>query len=178
MAGLGGILTIPISFPATLVASWIVHARLAAAIACICGHDPGEDRVQTFILLSLLGTSALDAVKHAGVQVGRKASTQLVRQIPGRLLIEINKRVGFRLLTKTGQKGVVNFIKVVPLVGGAVGGAIDAATCRATGRLARSLFCGKELASSRTIRAAARRMNMETSTRPATPGGAGSAGTS
>ena len=125
--------------------SLAVHARMAAAIACICGHDPGEDRVQTFILLSLLGTSALDAVKQAGVQIGTKASTHVIKQIPGRLLIAINKQVGFRPVTKTGQKGVVNFIKIVPFVGGAVGGAVDAVTCLATAKLARSLFCGKEL---------------------------------
>ncbi len=70
---------------------------------------------------SLLGTSALDAVKQAGVQIGTKASTHVIKQIPSRLLIAINKQVGFRLVTKTGQKGVVNFIKIVPFVDGSVG---------------------------------------------------------
>ena len=82
VGGLGGVLTIPISVPGTLVAAWIVHARMAAAIACICGHDPDEDRVQTFILLSLLGASALDAVKQAGVQIGTKASTHAIKADP------------------------------------------------------------------------------------------------
>ncbi|MCY4077217.1 MAG: EcsC family protein [Acidobacteria bacterium] len=140
VCGLGGILTIPIALPGALAASWIIQARMAAAIARIYGHDLDEDRVKTVVLLSLLGRPALDVLRQAGVTIGKKLSTQLVNQIPGRFLIEINKRVGFRLLTKAGEKGVVNIIKVVPVVGGGIGGALDAATCRATGEVARSLF--------------------------------------
>ena len=140
LGGLGGVLTIPISLPGTLVAAWVVQARMAAAIACIYGHDPHEDRVQTFVLLSLLGKVALDAVKQAAEQIGIKLGAEVLKQIPGRLLIAINKQVGFRLVTKTGQRGIVNLIKGVPLIGGVVGGTIDAVTCRAAGSLARSLF--------------------------------------
>lgn len=143
LGGLGGVLTMPISLPGTLAAAWVVQARMAAAIACICGHDPREDRVQTFVLLSLLGKSGLDAAKQAGVQIGTKLGARVVQRIPGHLLIAINKQVGFRLVTKAGQKGVVNLIKFVPVAGGLVGGAVDAVACRAVGRLAVSLFCCK-----------------------------------
>ena len=145
MTGLGGALTIPISLPGALAASWIIQARMAAAIACIYGHDPEEDRVQTFVLLSLLGNSAGKVVKEASVQIGMKLSTQIVKQIPGRLLIEINKRVGFRLVTKAGEKGVVNIIRIVPVVAGVVGGIADATNHAATGNIARSLFRSGEL---------------------------------
>lgn len=140
LGGLGGVLTIPISLPGTLVAAWVVQARMAAAVACIYGHDPREDRVQTFVLLSVLGKFALDAVKKAAEQIGIKLGAEVLKQIPGRLLIAINQQVGFRLVTKTGQRGIVNLIKGVPLIGGIVGGTIDAVTCRAAGSLARSLF--------------------------------------
>ena len=140
LGGLGGVLTIPISLPGTLVAAWVVQARMAATIACIYGHDPREDRVQTFVVLSLLGKLALDAVKQAAKDIGYKLGAEVLKQIPGRLLIEINKQVGFRLVTKTGQRGTVNLIKGIPLIGGVVGGTIDAVTCRAAGSLARSLF--------------------------------------
>ena len=143
ICGLGGILTIPIALPGALVASWIIQARMAAAIACIYGHHLNEDRVRTVVVLSLVGKPAIDVLRDAGVTIGKKLTTQLVKKIPGRLLIEINKRVGFRLLTKAGEKGVVNIIKVVPIVGGGISGAFDAATCKATGEVARRLFSGK-----------------------------------
>ena len=40
-------------------------------------------------------------------------------------LTSINQRVGFRLLTKMGTKGAVNFVKLVPIAGGVIGSAID-----------------------------------------------------
>ena len=145
LGGLGGVLTIPVSLPGTLVAAWVVQARMAAAVARIYGHDPREDRVQTFVLLSILGKFALDAVKKAAEQIGIKLGAEILKQIPGHFLIAINQQVGFKLVTKTGQRGIVNLIKGVPLIGGIVGGTIDAVTCRAAGSLARSLFRRKDL---------------------------------
>ncbi len=145
LGGLGGVLTFPISFPGTLVAAWVVQARMAAAVALIYGHDPREDRVQTFVLLSVLGKFAVDAVKKAAEQIGIKLAEEVLKKIPGRLLIAINQQAGFKLVTKTGQKGIVNLIKGVPLIGGMVGGTIDAVTCRAAGSLARSLFRHEDL---------------------------------
>ena len=139
-SGLGGVLTIPISLPGTLVAAWIVQARMAAAVARIYGHDVREDRVQTFVLLSVLGKFAVDVLKKAAEKIGIGLGKKVLQQIPGQLLIAINKQIGFRLVTKTGQKGVVNLIKGVPLIGGVVGGTIDAVSCRAAGNLARALF--------------------------------------
>lgn len=84
-------------------------------------------------------------MKEAAEQIGMKLGAEVLKQIPGRLLIAINQQVGFRLVTKTGQRGIVNLIKGVPLIGGVVGGTIDAVTCRAAGSLARSLFRRKDL---------------------------------
>ena len=145
LGGLGGVLTIPISLPGTLVAAWVVQDRMAAAVACIYGHDTLEDRVQAFVLLSVLGKFALDAVKKAAEEIGIKLGTKALKQIPGSLLIAINKQVGFRMLTKTGRRGTVNLIKGIPLIGGVVGGTIDAVNCRAAGSFARSLFRHKDL---------------------------------
>jgi hypothetical protein len=72
--------------------------------------------------------------------VGQSFTRAAFQRIPGRLLIEINKRVGFRLLTKAGEKGAINFIKMIPLAGGLVGGAFDAAACRIVGKQAKNAF--------------------------------------
>jgi hypothetical protein len=60
--------------------------------------------------------------------------------IPGKVLIEINKKVGFRLVTKAGEKGVVNLMKLVPLVGGVVGAGFDSAFVNQCGKTAKQLF--------------------------------------
>jgi hypothetical protein len=63
-----------------------------------------------------------------------------MKQVPGRALVEINKRIGLQLLTKAGQRGLAQFPKAIPVVGGVVGGAFDAVVCRMVGRTARILF--------------------------------------
>lgn len=56
------------------------------------------------------------------------------------MLKRINQAVGFRLLTKAGEKGIINLTKLVPVVGGVVGGTFDAVTCRITAKAAREAF--------------------------------------
>ena len=142
VTGLGGLLTLPVAVPAALGASWIIQARMAGAIAIIDGHDLKEDRVRTLVLLSIVGDSVKEVLKQAGVKIGNKLTEKVIMQIPGKVLIEINKKIGFRLLTKAGEKGVINLIKAVPLVGGLVTGGFDAAACRTVGKVAHNLFKG------------------------------------
>ncbi len=142
VTGLGGLLTLPVAVPSALGASWIIQARMSGAIAIIDGHDLKEDRVRTLVLLSIIGDSAKEVLKQAGVKIGRKLTEKVVMQIPGKVLIEINKKVGFRLLTKAGEKGIINLIRAVPVVGGLVTGGFDAAACRTVGKVAHNIFKG------------------------------------
>lgn len=141
VTGLAGVITLPVAVPSALGASWLLQARMAGAIAHIYGHDLHADRVRTMILLSLAGDVAKEAMKGLGVKAaGGPLTNRAVEQIPGRLLVEVNKRIGLRLLTKAGERGAVNLSKVVPVVGGVVGGTFDAVVCRMVGRTAKSLF--------------------------------------
>jgi hypothetical protein len=140
ITGLGGVITLPVAIPSALGASWLLQARMAGAIARIYGHDLGADRVRTMILLSLAGDVAKEAMKGLGFRYGGKLTERTVAQVPGRALVEVNKRIGLRLLTKAGERSFVNFSKAVPVVGGVVGGTFDAVVCRMVGRTARSLF--------------------------------------
>jgi uncharacterized protein (DUF697 family) len=143
ITGLGGLITLPISVPASFGASWVIQARMAAAIAKIAGFDIQSDRVRTFVVACLVGDALKDIVKNAGIQIGKGASKSLINKIPGRVLIEINKKVGFRLITKAGSKGAINLMKGVPVVGGFVGGVFDATACRIVGKNAKRLFYRK-----------------------------------
>lgn len=140
VTGLGGLLTLPVAVPTALGASWVIQARMSGAIAVIHGHDLKQDRIRTLVLLSIVGDSVKEVLKEAGVKIGRKLTERAVMAVPGKLLIEINKKVGFRLITKAGEKGVINLIKAVPIAGGCVSGAFDAYTCRIVGKVAHDLF--------------------------------------
>jgi uncharacterized protein (DUF697 family) len=140
LTGLGGVVTFPVSIPAALGASWLIQARMAGAIARIYGHDLGSDKVRTKILLSLAGDVAKEAMKDLGLRVGDRLTQRAVDEIPGRALVEINKRIGARLLANVGQRVAQRFPRAVPVLGGVVGGSLDAVVCRMVGRTAKSLF--------------------------------------
>jgi len=140
LTSMGGAVTLPLSISSSLAASWIFQARLAATIAIINGYSPDEDRVRTFILLSVLGDAGKEVLKEAGVTVSNRIALSAIKSIPGSVLKQINSAVGFRLVTKAGEKGVVNLTKVAPIAGGLVGGFIDSLSCFIVGRSAKRIF--------------------------------------
>lgn len=140
VTNIGGLLTLPISLPANLVGVAAIQLRLIAAIAAGRGHDVQSDEVKTVATACLTGNAALDIVKDAGIQLGRKLGQQAVNQIAGTTLARVNQAVGFRLLATTGSQGLLNITKAVPLIGGLVGGGVDAASTRAVGAIAKRLF--------------------------------------
>jgi hypothetical protein len=105
ITGLGGVISLPLSIPSALGASWLLQARMAGAIAGIYGHDLAEDRVRTMILLSLAGDVAKEAMKGTGVLLGNRLTERAIAQVPGRALVEVNKRIGVQLLTKASERG-------------------------------------------------------------------------
>lgn len=140
VSGLGGIITIPIMIPANITSIMFIQVRMIAAIAHMGGHDLKDDRVKALVYVCLTGNAAKDILKETGIIVGTKLTTSLIRKIPGKALSEINKKVGFRLLTKFGQTGAVNLGKAVPLIGGIIGGTADLVATNTIGNIARDTF--------------------------------------
>lgn len=138
--GLGGFATMPISIPTDVAVLYVYQGRLAAATAHLRGYELDSDEVRSVVLLSLLGSSGAALAMKFGVDLSNKMAMQALKQIPGKVFIEINKKVGFRLVTKAGTKGLVNMTKLVPIAGGVAGAGINVASTRAVGRYARSNF--------------------------------------
>lgn len=140
ITGLGGIAAMPVTIPAGLLASYALGANTAAAVAYLRGYDIHSEQVRTMVLLCLIGKAGEEILKNAGIAIGTKVGQNLVKRIPGRVLIEINKKIGFRLITKAGEKGVVNVMKMLPLVGGVVGGTFDGIFVNSCGKTAKTVF--------------------------------------
>lgn len=140
IAGVGGAITLPVVLPANITSVLYIQVRMIAAIASMGGYDTKSDQVKTLVYACLTGNSAKDVLKGTGISVGNKMASATIKKIPGKVLTEINKKVGFRLVTKFGEKGVINLGKLVPLVGGFIGCAFDSATTNTIGNVARDLF--------------------------------------
>ena len=104
VTGLGGIAAMPITIPAGLAASYALGANTAAAVAHLRGYDIHSEQVRTMVLICLIGEAGEELLKAAGITIGTKVCQNLIKRIPGRVLIEINKKIGFRLITKAGEK--------------------------------------------------------------------------
>lgn len=140
LSGLGGFLTLPVTLPANITSVIYIQVRMIAAIAHMGGSDLKDDRVRTLVYVCLCGNAAKEVLKAAGVTIGMKLTQQAIKNISREVLVRINKAVGFRLVTKFGQKGAVNLGRAVPAVGGVIGGSFDAVTTRAIGKVAKRIF--------------------------------------
>lgn len=140
LSGLGGAITLPVAIPANLASVIYVQMRMIAAIAHMRGYDLKDDQVKTFVFVCLTGQAASDILKQVGIKASERIAKQAIKKISGEVIRSINQKVGFRLVTKFGEKGVVNLGKVVPIVGGFIGGTVDGIGTNIIGKTAKKLF--------------------------------------
>ncbi len=140
ITGLGGFLTLPLTLPANITSVLYVQVRMVAAIAIMGGYDVKDDRVRTFVYSCIATTSAAEIAKDFGVTLGSKLAIQGIKKISGEVLKKINQAVGFKLLTKFGQKGVVNLGKTIPFIGGIISATFDVVTTNTIGNIAKDTF--------------------------------------
>jgi len=144
ITGIGGLMTLPVAIPANLASVLFIQVRMIAAIAYMGGLDLRDPKVKTLVYTCLAGNFAKDILQETGIRLGTKFTALAIERISEKTLLIINQRVGFRLLTTYGSKGMINLGKVVPLIGGIIGGSIDIAATNIIGNMARDSFLGKE----------------------------------
>ena len=140
VTNLGGIVALPVSIPANLASVLLIQLRMVAAIAHLRGYDVSDDRVRTAAYLCLAGSAGGSALQEAGVALGTRISTRLLSHASGAVLSRIKQAVGLRLVAQAGSSGLVNLAKFVPVLGGVVGGSIDALVTRGIGAVAKQYF--------------------------------------
>ncbi|MCG8808949.1 EcsC family protein [Tenacibaculum finnmarkense] len=146
LSGLPGVIAMPVTIPANLASVMYVQIRMIAAIAHLGGYDLKDDKVKTLVYACMAGNGAKDILKDVGIVIGKKMTTQLLKNVSGKTITAINQKVGFRLLTKFGEKGAINLGKAIPLVGGIIGGTFDTVTTNTIGNIARNTFVPKNVA--------------------------------
>lgn len=145
VTGFGGLVTMPITVPTDVASVIYVQLRMIAVIATLRGYNPHDDEVRTLAYICLTGTTTADFLKRSGIVVAEKIGTNVIKKIPGKALIKINQAVGFRLITKFGQTGVVNLGKAVPVLGALVGGSVDFAATKAIARVTKKNFPARKM---------------------------------
>lgn len=136
----GGLPTMAITLPANIAGVMGIQLRMIGAIAELGGFHEQTEEKKTGMYLCLLGSQAGNTLSKTTGQFAIKFSTAALKKLPGSVLTKINQAVGFRLFTKFGQKGLVNIHKAIPVLGGVVGGSIDALSTYSIAKAAKALF--------------------------------------
>lgn len=143
VTGIGGAITLPVAIPADLFGSWRIQIGMALAVARVYGHDSSSVDVKTDIYLILAGDSAKEALKRAGIEISKSVTKKAIdRYITREVMKKIWGIVGRKIITKGGEKSMLSFTKMVPLVGAPVGYAFDWTAARAVGKHAITYYGG------------------------------------
>ena len=127
LTGFGGFITMPVTLPANVGSVIYMQMRMIACTAYMANYELSSDQTQTFIYACLAGVGVNHLVKQVGIKFCVKFANNLIKKIPGKVLVKINQKVGFRFITKFGTKGLINLGKLLPGVGAVVGGGLDLA---------------------------------------------------
>lgn len=140
LTSLGGVVTLPVAIPVNITSVIYVQLRMIATIAIMGGFEPSDDEVQTLAFLCLTGSSMSKYCRTAGINFSTKLAQKTVDKIPGEALKKINAKAAQRLITKGGTTGIINLGKMIPLVGGVIGGGFDFVGTNIIARQAKKVF--------------------------------------
>ncbi len=140
VTGLGGPVTLPLAVPSSLLSSWLLQARLVAAIALLGDHDLDNPRMRSLVLWALFGDAVKEVLKTAGVPMAKNLTARIVIQLPAHVFMAVQRKLGLVFLERTTRWGMNNLLKIVPVAGGAVAGTLDAIVMRKVGNTAIEWF--------------------------------------
>ncbi|MBD2529090.1 hypothetical protein H6G97_05705 [Nostoc flagelliforme FACHB-838] len=127
--GLLGIAGIPSDVVITLYS----QVKLTSALFTIYGIDITSDSTQPLVLAAAAGVSVSELANKLGTKAAQQAIQKALMSVPGKTFTEINKALGIKLISKAGEKTLLNVAKIVPFIGSAVGGTVNGVMMNACG---------------------------------------------
>jgi uncharacterized protein (DUF697 family) len=138
MTGCGGILSAPIAAPLNLSSVITIQVRMIAAIAHLRGYALTDPKVKTLVFICLTGSSAAALVQELGFSVGKRMSARVLTHGTRITARKFNAALGGHMLLRYGARKCA--VRAAPLIGGIVGGAMDASVTVAIGATAKTIF--------------------------------------
>ncbi|MEJ2870091.1 hypothetical protein WCD74_20145 [Actinomycetospora sp. OC33-EN08] len=140
LTSLGGAATMLLTAPAGATGLYLVCTRLAASIARARGHDIDDPVVRTAILLCVLGPDGSELAERTGIDLQEVSLLTGLRRLPSEVREQLDRRIGYRLASRAGRRGVLNLTKLIPVVSGPIGAGADSITTRSVATYADVAF--------------------------------------
>ena len=131
-SGIGGVVALPVTLPLNVTSVLFLQTRLVAAIACLGLHRLSDERIRALAGLCLCGNAA-----KALLQV---LSLQSVNRWTAAVMLQVTEKTLALMAARAGLVSAESMIRLIPLAGGVVSGAVDIASTRTIGRIARTTF--------------------------------------
>jgi len=131
--GLGGALFMVVGVPTDVSVTLYSQVKLAATLFAIYEIDTNDKAAQPLILAAAAGVGVSELATMLGTSIGAKAIRAALMSVPGKVFAQINKTLGVKLISKAGEKTLVNVAKMVPFLGSAVGGTVNGVMMNACG---------------------------------------------
>lgn len=129
--GLPGYASMPVTVPLNVAAVTALQLHLAAAVAALVGHDPGDSLVRQCCLACVGGEVEADGGWTGSDGIGGRMAGKL-----GERGVRFAGEQATRLLRRTGGSGA----RSLPLLGGLAGAVADGRSTRSVARRAREFF--------------------------------------
>lgn len=132
LSGVGGVVALPVTLPLNITSVLFLQTRLVAAIACLGGHNLADERIRALAGLCLCGNAAKALLQEIALQLVERWTTRFTQQIVEKTLLLMATRIS---MSTGGQ-----FVRLIPLAGGIVNGAVDITTTSSIGSIASRTF--------------------------------------
>jgi hypothetical protein len=118
--GIAGLLALP----ADLVDTVYSQVKLSATLFTIRGHDTTNEGNWVFIVSAAIGISVRKLAKYLGVHAIKALNKALLPK-SFRILMKMNQTLAIKFGARIFGKNVVKVAKVVPAIGGVIGGGVN-----------------------------------------------------
>ncbi|EDH5631391.1 hypothetical protein CB172_13215 [Salmonella enterica subsp. enterica serovar Claibornei] len=132
LSGIGGVVALPVTLPLNVTSVLFIQTRLVAALACLGQHRLSDERIRALAGLCLCGNAAKALLQDLTLQAANTWSAAVAQQVTEKTLALV--------ATRAGQVSAENLVRLIPLAGGIVSGAVDIASTRTIGRIASTTF--------------------------------------
>lgn len=132
LSGIGGVVALPVTLPLNITSVLFLQTRLVAALACLGQHRLSDERIRALAGLCLCGNAAKALLQDLTLQAIDRWTTAVAQQVAEKTLA--------LLATRAGLVSAEHIVRLVPLAGGLVSGAVDIASTRTIGRIASTTF--------------------------------------
>lgn len=131
--GLPGLLLLPITLPANLLAAAAVQLHMVATLATLGGENPEDPEVRERCVECLLQPGPGEPSRGEGEEIAQRTGIKLLERGARWAIARTAKRVARNTMRRVGFRGL-------PLFGGILGGGSDGLATRAVARCARAEF--------------------------------------